>query len=398
MKNLLTALILISALLGCKTDVKETIPEKEVSRLHTYFEKSTLPAALMGSVTRDGTMQWEAFGPAVWEATETIDENNIFRIFSMTKAIASVAALQLVEQGLIGLDDPLNTLMPEMSSIPILTAEGTLYTSEAPITLRHLLTHTAGFGYDFTSERLANFKPETWEYEDMPRLFEPGARWHYGTNTDWVGKVIEKVSGQDLEAYLREHITGPLEMNSTWFNVPEDLSGDIVSWGTRDSTGFSEYPRIPVEPETTFSAGGGLFSSPKDYLTFLRCLLNNGQFDKGSILKPESVAMLFSNQLPNGMHLDYNLQEEGLPSSIGRFPDETDVYSLAWAIEKSPDEAVRSEGAGYWAGIANSYYTIDPSSGVAVVYFTQFLPFNDKESYDFYRLFEKEVYSRVGAP
>jgi CubicO group peptidase (beta-lactamase class C family) len=288
--------------------------------------------------------------------------------------------------------------MPEMASIPILTAEGTLYTSEAPVTLRHLLTHTAGFGYEFTSERLANFKPDSWEYEDLPRLFEPGARWHYGTSTDWVGKVVEKVSGQDLEAYLREHITGPLEMNSTWFNVPEDLSENIVSWGTRDNTGFSEYPRIPMEPETTFSAGGGLFSSPKDYLTFLRCLLDNGQFEKGRILKPESVAMLFSNQLPNGMHLDHNLPEEGLPSSIGRFPDETDVYSLAWAIEKSPDEAVRSEGSGYWAGIANSYYTIDPSSGVAVVYFTQFLPFNDKESYDFYRLYEKEVYSRVGAP
>ena len=374
------------------------MPAKEVSSLQAYFENSTLPAALMGSVTRDGTMQWEAFGPAVWEGTDKVDQNNIFRIFSMTKAIASVAALQLVERGLIGLDDPLNTLMPEMASIPILTAEGTLYASEAPITLRHLLTHTAGFGYEFTSGRLANFKPEAWEYEDMPRLFEPGARWHYGTSTDWVGKVVEKVSGQDLEAYLREHITGPLEMNSTWFNVPEDLSGNIVSWGIRDSTGFSESPRIPAEPETTYSAGGGLFSSPKDYLTFLGCLLNNGQFEKGSILKPESVAMLFSNQLPNGMHLDHNLPEEGLPLSVGRFPDESDVYSLAWAVEKNPDEAVRSEGAGYWAGIANSYYTIDPASGVAVVYFTQFLPFNDKESYEFYRLYEKEVYSRVGAP
>lgn len=398
MKRLLTSLILISALLGCKTEKKESSPEKEVSQLQTYFENTTLPAALMGTVTRDGSMQWEAFGPAVWEGTETVDENNIFRIFSMTKAIASAAALQLVERGLIGLDDPLNTLMPEMASIPILTEEGALYTSEAPITLRHLLTHTSGFGYEFTSERLANFKPETWEYEDQPRLFEPGARWHYGTSTDWVGKVVEKVSGQDLEAYLREHITGPLQMNSTWFNVPDHLSENIVSWGTRDSTGFSEYPRIPQELETTFSAGGGLFSSPKDYLTFLKCLLNNGKFDKGQILKAESVALMFENQLPTGMRLDHNLPEEGLPPAVGQFPDESDAYSLAWAIEMSPDEAVRAKGAGYWAGIANSYYSLDPGRGVAVVYFTQFLPFNDKESYDFYRLYEKEVYSAVGTP
>jgi CubicO group peptidase (beta-lactamase class C family) len=394
MKKLLFSLFLISTFLGCKTEVKEITTEKEVSELDAYFENSTLPAAVMGSITRDGEMQWRAFGPALWDGTETVNENNIFRIFSMTKAIASVAALQLVERGQIGLDDPLNELMPEMVSIPILDADGELYTSEAIITLRHLLTHTAGFGYKFLDARLQQFDTNGWEYADLPRLFEPGARWQYGTNTDWVGKVVEKVSGQDLEAYLREHITGPLEMNSTWFNVPEELSDKIVSWGTRDSTGFSQYPRIS-EPVTSYEAGGGLFASPKDYLTFLRCILKNGKYEGGQILKPESVAMLFRNQLPDGLTMDHDLPEGGLPPSVGQYPDESDTFSLAWALENSTDEIVRSRGSAYWAGIANSFYSVDTTTGVAVVYFTQFLPFNDKETYDFYRLFEKEVYSKV---
>ena len=391
MKKLSLLIIIIAFILGCRTERKAEVP----SQLGKYFRDSSLPSAIMGSTIKDGKMVWYAFGPPTWGAADTVNEDNIFRIFSMTKAIASVAALQLVEKGLLGLDDSLNELMPEMASIPILTEHGDLIKSEKAITLRHLLTHTAGFGYDFTSTRLNNFKPENWKYEDKPRLFEPGTRWHYGTSTDWVGKVIEKVSGQNLETYLRENITGPLKMNSTWFNVPDNLTAKIVSWGTRDSTGFKEYPRIPQQPVTSYSAGGGLFSSPKDYLTFLECLLNDGKFDGGQILKPETVEMMFKDQLPSQMNLDFEIPEEGFPPTAGRFPDKSDKFGLAWAIENSEDEMIRTKGSVYWAGIANSYYTMDKKNGIAIVYFTQFLPFNDKESFDFYRLFEKEVYSKI---
>ena len=393
MKKFLLFTIIAITFGGCQEEKTATAP----TILGNYFDESTLPAAIMGSTTKDGKMIWHAFGPAVWGTADTIGEDNIFRIYSMTKAIASVAALQLVEQGLLSLDEPLNDLMPEMATIPILTEDGELHNSDAVITLRHLLTHTAGFGYDFTSERLNDFNPESWEYEDKPRLFEPGARWHYGTNTDWVGKVIEKVSEQDLESYLRENITGPLKMNHTWFNVPNNLTDKIVSWGARDSIGFKEYPRIPEQPVTSFSAGGGLFSSPKDYLTFLECILNDGKYDGGQILNLASIEMIFKSQLPDNMYLDFNLPDGGLPDNVGRAADETDKYSLAWAIESSEDEIIRSKGTGYWAGIANSYYTIDKQKGIAIVYFTQFLPFNDKESFGFYKLFEKEVYAKIEA-
>ena len=395
MKKLVLAIIISAVLLGCKTEEKQIPKEKSTSQLIEYFESSKLPAAVMGSVSKDGEMVWKSFGPAVWGETDTINENNIFRIFSMTKAIASVAAMQLVEQGKIDLDDPLDELMPEMTSIPILNENGDLNEAQNAITLRHLLTHTAGFGYDFIDPRLQNFDRTGWEYEDLPRLFEAGERWQYGTSTDWVGKIVEKISGKDLESYIRENITGPLKMNSTWFNVPEELKENIVSWGQRDSLEYQEFPRIPTEIVTEFSAGGGLFASPKDYLTFLQCILNKGQYEGGQILKAETVESLFTNQLPDSLNLNFDLPPEGLPDSEGQFLDETDVHGLAWAIENSEDELVRSKSSVYWAGIANSYYTLDKEEGVAVVYFTQFLPFNDKISYDFYRLYEKEVYMRI---
>jgi len=378
MKQLLFVLIFISIFAGCKTEKKESKKLINSLPLNAYFQNSELPAAIMGYSTKEGKMEWYAFGPSIWGGNDTINENNIFRIYSMTKAIASVAALQLVEQSLIGLDDPLDELMPEMTSIPILTEKGELVEAKKIITLRHLLTNTAGFGYKFMSPRLQAFDVSEWKFDDYPRFFEPGEQWLYGTNLDWVGKIIEKISGQDLETYLRINVTGPLKMNSTWFNVPENLQENIVSWGTRDSTGFQEHPRLPFKSVAEYSAGGGLFGSPKDYLTFLKCILNYGKFDGGQILKPKTVELMFKNHLPN----DITIQDG-------------DTHGLTWAIEDSADEMVRSKGSGYWGGLANSFYSIDKEKDVAIVYFTNFFPYGDKETLDFYRLFEKEVYTSL---
>lgn len=383
MKKFLLVTLITITLGGCQEEKTPTVG----TNLANYFENSSLPAALMGSINGDDNIDWYAFGPSRWGQSDTVSEDHIFRIFSMTKAIASVAALQLVEKGLIDLDDPLDNLMPEMVSIPILTEEGNLIKSENPITLRQLLTHTAGFGYDITSPRIQNFKPENWGYEDKPRLFEPGTDWLYGTSTDWVGKIIEKISEKNLETYFRENITGPLQMNSTWFNVPDKLKDRIVSWGIRDSTGFKEYPRVPENPVSTFSAGGGLLGSPKDYMTFLKCMLNYGEYDGGQLLKRETIELMLKDHLPEGVKLNF-------PFS-GGFADESDRWGLAWAIEANENESTRSLGSVYWSGAANSYYTLDAENQIAIVYFTNYFPFNDEETFNFYRLFEKEVYANT---
>lgn len=388
MKKLLVPCVLL-LLLSCK-------PDQEYSTLKTYFTTHNLPAAVIGSVDEKGIVSFQAFGPSVWGGKDTVNADHIFRIFSMTKAIASVAAMQLVEKGLLTLDEPLNKLMPEMDSIPVFDEQGNLSYRHDTITLKHLLTHTSGFGYKFAAAKLAAFHPEKWIYKDDPRLFKPGTAWKYGTGLDWVGKVIEKVSGKDLETYLRENVTGPLKMNSTWFNVPAGLSDRIVSWGQRDSTGhFTEYPRVPQKPVTEYSAGGGLFGSPNDYLRFLRCLLNKGELDGVRILRKETVELMVQDHLPKEVHLEFE-KSDALPDSVlGGFADPADRFGLAGAIEANPDEKVRPAGAVYWAGAANSYFTLDVNHGVAVVYFTNFFPFNDKQSFDFYKVYEGEVYKAV---
>ncbi len=387
-RTLLLVIVILSGTVSCNKS-ETTAPDT----LTMYFNAGTIPSAIMGSVDAKGTTHIYAFGPSIWGGNDVVTPDHIFRIYSMTKAIASVAAMQLVEQGKLTLDGSLNELMPEMASIPILNEDGTLVLSSDPITLRQLLTHTAGFAYTFTSSRLSTFKPDKWEYKDYPRIFKPGTGWNYGTSTDWVGRVIEKVSGKDLETYLRENVTGPLKMESTWFNVPVGIQDKIVSWGSRDSTGVikEEYPRIPEKTTATFSAGGGLFSSMNDYLRFLQCMLNYGELNGVRILKKETVESMLRDNLPAGVNLHYEKQDD--PDSLfGGHNDEKDRWGLAWAIETNPDEKTRAQGAVYWAGAANSYYTLDLKNKIAVVYFTQFFPFNDRESHNFYRLFEKEVY------
>ena len=370
------------------------------STLKTYFESSSIPAAIMGTIDGDGKTTWHHFGPSIWEdSTTVVSENNIFRIYSMTKAITSVAALQLVEKGLIGLDEPLNELMPEMVSIPILTDEGNLIESNQIITLRQLLTHTSGFGEIFVSSKLYNFKSEDWDYEDKPRLFQPGSAYAYGTGLDWAGKVIEKLSGQDLEIYLRENITGPLKMNSTWFNVPDDLTENIVTLGGRDSLGIiNAWARIPQKPKTVYKGSSGLLGSPSDYLNFLNCMMNYGKYDGGQLLKKETVLLMLKDNLPIGIKIP-KIEEFDNGGIIGYTGDHfigltNDRWGLAWAIEKDENE-IRPVNSVYWGGAANSYFTLDPENKIAIVYFSNYFPFNDKEAYDFYKLYEKEVYTEI---
>lgn len=396
MKNLILFSSIILLIFGCQQNQTKSSD----STLKTYFESSSIPSAIMGSIDADGKTTWHRFGPSIWEdSTTVVTEDNIFRIYSMTKAITSVAALQLVEKGLIGLDDPLNELMPEMVSIPILGEDGNLIHSDEIITLRQLLTHTSGFSEKYFSSKLYNFKPESWLYEDKPRLFQPGTSFAYGTGLRWAGRVIEKLSGQDLETYFRKNITGPLKMDETWFNVPEVLSEQIVTFGGRDSLGnINVWGRIPQKPQTTYPGDMGLFGSPNDYLNFLNCMLNYGKYDGGQLLKKETVLIMLKDNLPIGIKIP-KIEEFDNGGIIGYTGGQlegliNDRWGLAWAIERDKDE-IRPINSAYWAGGANSYFTLDTENKIAVIYFSNYFPFNDKEAYDFYKLYENEVYKNM---
>jgi CubicO group peptidase (beta-lactamase class C family) len=266
MKKLILLLLFIP-FLSCNQDIKNKV-NKEINT-------SQIPAVVMGKIDKNGNMEFFSNGPSRWDRNDTINENNIFRIASMTKALGSVAALQLVEQGKITLDEPLDDYLPEMSSRKIINENNEIIEPKNSITLRHLLTHTAGFGYWFTSEKLSRWnqlKEEiNWNENYRPRLFESGTSYMYGTNIDWAGRLVEKISGMNLEDYFRKNITGPLEMNSTWFNVPDELENLVVGSVYRNSENGelvkNEYQKR--NKTSNYNAGGGLSSSPNDYGNFL---------------------------------------------------------------------------------------------------------------------------------
>jgi CubicO group peptidase (beta-lactamase class C family) len=392
MKKMILILLLVN-LISCQ-DNPEKIIKKEIS-------KTKIPAVVMGKISKDGQMQFFSKGPSRWDRNDTISEKNIFKIASMTKALASVAALQLVEQGKITLDEPLDEYLPEMSSIKILNKNNEIIEPKNSITLRHLLTHTAGFGYWFTSTQLSNWnklkKDIDWNEKYEPRLFESGSDYMYGTNIDWVGRLVEKISEMNLEEYLRKNVTGPLEMNSTWFNVPEELEDLVVSSSIRNNDSGelikNEYTKRKITK--SFNAGGGISSSPEDYGKFLVCMLNKGKVDGVEILKEQTFDLMNTPQLDKfkttHRHVPVGNVDTKARGDKDNFFDSYDNWTLAWAYEEN--STIRPYGTGYWAGFYNTYFTIDFENEFALVYMTQILPFNDMESYNLFTSFEKMIYN-----
>ena len=402
-------LLIILSIISCADDID----------MRKEFDKTDIPAAVMGKVLKNGTMEFYSFGNEKWDDdTKKADENTVFDIASMTKAITSVAILQLVESGKISLDDSVSKYIPEIRDLKIIT-ETNFNEPVKTITIRNLLSHTSGIGYWFTNQLIANdiqndtridYWPKKdkikedeydWKFSVQPRrVFEAGERWLYGRNLGIAGRIIEKISGQNLESYFIENIFNPLEMNSTRFNLTDQMSKRKASVGIRDSiTGKikENYKRRTPKFTSDFYGGGGLKSSAKDYAKFLLCLLNNGTLNNNQILKESSVKLMMDKQLEK-----YTIKWDSVSSAAisdnnykMTFLDNTDNFSLGWAIETNPNEKIRPQNTGYWAGIFNSYYTFDPENELAIIYFSQFLPFNDETSFSLYKKFEEKIYNEI---
>ena len=362
------------------------------------MKKNDLPAVVaIASNIKNEEVSF-AYGKAVWTEDEDVTENHIFRLWSMTKLITSVAAMQLVERGEIGLDDDLNNLLPEMSEIPILS-NGQLAKPKNPITLRHLLTHTSGFGYGCCTDlELSKFDYENWEYPDAPRRFESGTQFLYGTSLEWVGKVVEKVSNSTLEDYFRRNITEPLKMERTFFNVPDSLQQFIVSRGNRGKDGKQPLTenkgRIPKNKVTRFSGDDGLWSTPNDYMRILKCLLNYGTLDNVQILNRETVVEMTKNQIGNiNMDSEGNYFNPEYCCDLSGLATNSTKWGLAWAIDNQEKGYGRKPGTVYWGGMMNTFFYIDYKSGVSACIFTQHIPFNHSETTSLFEIFSETIYS-----
>jgi methyl acetate hydrolase len=339
------------------------------------------------------------------DAAMTLD--SVAWIASMTKAVTSAAAMQLVEQGRLGLDEPLGERVSELASVQVLEgfdAAGAprLRPPRRPITLRHLLTHTAGFTYDFWNQDMVRYYqhagvPGIAECKNAtlqtPLVCDPGERWEYGINIDWVGKTVEQLSGQSLEDYFREHIFAPLDMNDTGFVLRPDQRTRQAAMHARQPDGsLTPIPfEIPQAPEF-FMGGGGLYSTGPDYLRFLRMLLGGGQLAGVRVLQPETVDDMSRNHIGELTVGPMKTAAPTLSHDAEFFPGMVKKWGLGYMISTEAAPTGRSAGSLAWAGLANTYYWLDPTRRVTGVFATQILPFADPNVLDLFAAFEQAIY------
>ena len=368
--------------------------------------RKDIPGVVAIATDRRGIIYQGAFGLADPATARPLTADAIFRIASMTKPITSVAAMQLVEQGRLGLDDPAAKYLPELAklsqfdSFDSKTGAYTLRPVTKTVTVRHLLTHTSGLGYGFTSPVIRDFKPHDGEqYAAGPLLFEPGEQWIYGTSTDWVGRLVEAISGKNLDEYFRERIFGPLKMTETYFNVPQDKQPRLVVVHRRQPDGsLTAGPSQPPTVATRFNGGGGLSSTASDYIRFVQMLLNGGTLDGARILSADTVALMGANQIGSVGVRALKTAQPALSGDFSFIADGRDKWGLGFLIASESHSGKRSAGSLSWGGINNTYFWVDPARGIGGVLLMQFLPFADPKALAVHDAFERAVYELAGGP
>jgi len=312
-----------------------------------------------------------------------------------------------VEQGKLDLDSPASTWVPYLASVQVLEGFDTsgaprTRLPKRPITLRHLLTHTAGFGYPIWNAEVKRYyevmtlpapgscQMAAWR---VPLLFDPGERWNYGINLEWAGKAVEAVSGKKLGVYFREHLLDPLGMNDTAFKITPSMRERLARLHERgdDGTLSAIEFEVPQEPESEMG-GGGLYSTARDYLKFVRMILNRGRGPNGQVLKPATVDLMSRNHM---RELRVTAMKTMMPSrsnDVELFPGVPKTWGLTFMINEQRAPTGRSPGSLCWAGLSNCYFWIDPAKQVGGVYVTQIFPFGDRKSLPLYLEFESAVY------
>ena len=363
--------------------------------------RGDVPGVVVAIVTRDGVAYLEAAGRQNVAGNVPMPKEAIFNIASMTKPITSIATMMLVEEGKLKLDDPVSKYLPAYADRPVIVRvkdDGTAETRPAKraITIRHLLTHTSGIGYGFSSSTVSalqrgTMRPET----ELPLLFDPGDGWAYGASTRVLGDLIEKVSGEKLDAFLSRRILQPLGMSDTFYAVPADKMARVVSSHTRKDNALAE--RQPGPTAASGVAGdGGLYSTAGDYARFLQMLLNDGRAGSTRLLKADTVNTIFRNHMGRVTVARQETTNAALslpfPTGAGE-----DGWGLGFQLSNPSKRGAftRSPGSGTWAGIFNTHFWIDRRSDVAVIAMMQLLPFYDEKTMALLGAIEEQVYRHV---
>ncbi len=365
-----------------------------------------VPGVVALAANRDGLVYQGAFGKRLANGAPMMTDT-VVRIASMTKAVTGVAAMQCVERDILSLDQPASEILPELAEPQVLegydaSGQPIMRPARRKITLRMLLTHTAGFVYHIWNAKLDRYVETTGFPTIMsgklaalgaPLASEPGERWEYGINIDWAGRMVEAVSGQDLDAYMRNNIFAPLRMHDTSFLPDAGQYARSAQVHSRKADGSLEpVTQTPPVKSEFFAGGGALWSTGPDYMTFLRMLLSGGSLNGARVLRQKTVALMAQNHIGD-------LDVQKLPSvhpetsnDAEFFPGMRKKWGLTWLINTEDVPGRRSAGSLAWAGLFNTYYWLDPVKQVSGVILTQILPFADPIVLGLLNDFETAVY------
>jgi CubicO group peptidase (beta-lactamase class C family) len=393
MKKLLLAPFVLAPVV-CAAAPPEPSFEEIDALLSAALEQKRVPLVVASVADGEGVVYQHASGASI---------DSIFAIASMTKPVTSVAVMQLVEAGKVKLDEPAQTYLPELALVRVLDG-GTQRPPKSPVTVRQLLTHTAGFGYEFMNREIAALVARKDVASMMgggdaflkaPLVFDPGARWEYGISTDWLGRLVEKVSGHSLEAYFRERIFIPLGMSDSFFDVPPPKRSRVVATFARTADGglAPQPPRPPAPPGEFFSGGGGLHSTAPDYMKFVRALLAGGRLGGRRILRAETVAAMGRNQIGDLSVRPFTSLLPQFATDGAELPGALDKFGLGFALNSKPGDTRRGRNTMTWAGIFNTFFWIDRENQVGGVLMTQMLPGLDPGAKKLYEDFDRAIYA-----
>jgi methyl acetate hydrolase len=353
-----------------------------------------------------------AFGKRDLSKDDAMTPDSVFWIASMTKAMTTAAAMQLVEQGKLSLEAPIGKVLPDLAAPQVFegfdaNGEPKLRPAKKEITLRHLMTHTAGYCYDMWNGDMVQYLAKTGlpgitscknDALKLPLMTEPGTRWEYGINIDFVGKAVEAVSGERLDAYLRDHLFTPLGMTDTGFRIGESQRRRLVAVHARQPDGSLAPIAFELDQEPEFHmGGGGLYGTAGDYIKFTQMILNKGRGNGNQLLKPETVAMMGQNHIGELTMTRMTSAVAFATNDIDLYPDMEKKFGLSFLITTATTPEGRSPGSLAWVGLANTYFWIDPARDVTGVILMQVLPLADGKCLEAFAGFERGVYAGLDA-
>ncbi|MEM7078691.1 MAG: serine hydrolase domain-containing protein [Pseudomonadota bacterium] len=379
--------------------------------LRNTIDGETMRGHAFAYANSEETLFCEAFG-SLSTAGTPMRTDSVCIIASMTKAVTGAAAMQLVEQGRLQLDMPAGDVCPYLRDVQVFegydeNADAILRPPRTPVTLRHLLTHTSGFVYDLWNPAfgelveklgLPSFTTRQKRALEVPLMFDPDERWEYGIGIDWVGQMVEAVSGTTLGEYVAANITGPLQMHSTAFTPDEDMLARLAETSQRQEDGTlrtippDENPLAAEAPEFEMG-GGGLLSTTVDYLRFLRAILRGGELDGARILQAETVALMCQNSIGALDVVELPSAAPALSNHAELFPGAVKKWGLTFQITEAACATGRAPGTLMWAGLTNCYYWIDREKDLTGVYVNQIYPFADERCLEAYYQAETLAYS-----